>query len=324
MAALPPALEIADFLPAVLGLLGVYLLLPRPGSPPRFFGAAAGLAALGLAGWQLARESANVPLIESTLFYCFSGLALFGAVQLITQSNPARGAVSFALVVLSVCGLFLLHGAPFLAAGAIIIYAGAIVVTFLFVIMLCQHHGASDADDRSREPLLACAAGALLLGVLFALLRGHYDVRELDGVIAAANAPNATLQDIDDALNNLNGHVAVKDDLVQRLQQSMTRVKADASQEALAKELAILREAMASSQRRIGDFPPPSHLTLSTFGGPAANVPADHRLPAGNVAALGRVLFSDYLLAVELAGTLLLVATIGTIAIAQRIGRKAA
>jgi NADH-quinone oxidoreductase subunit J len=41
-------------------------------------------------------------------------------------------------------------------------------------------------------------------------------------------------------------------------------------------------------------------------------------LPAENVAALGRILFTDYLLAVELGGTLLLVATIGAIAIAAR------
>ena len=42
------------------------------------------------------------------------------------------------------------------------------------------------------------------------------------------------------------------------------------------------------------------------------------RLPARNVAGLGRALFSDYLIAVELAGTLLLVAAIGAIAIAGR------
>ena len=41
-------------------------------------------------------------------------------------------------------------------------------------------------------------------------------------------------------------------------------------------------------------------------------------LPAANVAGLGKTLFTDYLLAVELAGTLLLVATIGAIAIAGR------
>ena len=40
--------------------------------------------------------------------------------------------------------------------------------------------------------------------------------------------------------------------------------------------------------------------------------------PDGNVAALGRTLFTDYLMPVELAATLLLVATIGAIAIAGR------
>ena len=41
-------------------------------------------------------------------------------------------------------------------------------------------------------------------------------------------------------------------------------------------------------------------------------------MPADNVAGMGRSLFTDYLLAVELAGTLLLVATIGAVAIAMR------
>src|SRR5262249_15685472 len=41
-------------------------------------------------------------------------------------------------------------------------------------------------------------------------------------------------------------------------------------------------------------------------------------LPAENTAYLGRSLFTDYLLAVELGGALLLVATIGAISIANR------
>ena len=43
-------------------------------------------------------------------------------------------------------------------------------------------------------------------------------------------------------------------------------------------------------------------------------------LPARNVANLGYLLYADHLLAVELAGTLLLVATIGAVAIAHRRG----
>src|SRR5439155_8138165 len=66
-------------------------------------------------------------------------------------------------------------------------------------------------------------------------------------------------------------------------------------------------------------------VTLSPFSGPAANQeprrePGTGRpeMPAENVAYLGRSLFTDYLLPVELGGTLLLVATIGAIAITGR------
>ena len=67
--------------------------------------------------------------------------------------------------------------------------------------------------------------------------------------------------------------------------------------------------------------------SLSAMSGPRADLPAEllrrdelgqPKMPAQNAEYLGRSLFSDYLLAVELAGMLLLVATIGAIAIAQR------
>jgi hypothetical protein len=46
-------------------------------------------------------------------------------------------------------------------------------------------------------------------------------------------------------------------------------------------------------------------------------------LPARNVANLGYVLYAHHLLAVELAGTLLLVATVGAVAITRRRGSAA-
>jgi NADH-quinone oxidoreductase subunit J len=69
---------------------------------------------------------------------------------------------------------------------------------------------------------------------------------------------------------------------------------------------------------------------LSSFSGPTPNQSEkdfrrDHgvpQLPAENTAYLGRSLFTDYLLPVEIGGTLLLVATIGAIAIAYRREEK--
>src|SRR5439155_438322 len=72
--------------------------------------------------------------LETFLFYLFAAIAIVAGGLLVTQQNPARAALSFAIVVLATCGLFLLQAAPFLMAATIIVYAGAIIVTFLFVI----------------------------------------------------------------------------------------------------------------------------------------------------------------------------------------------
>jgi hypothetical protein len=96
------------------------------------------------------------------------------------------------------------------------------------------------------------------------------------------------------------------------------------------------------ARNSFGVLQPAGDVPLSAFSGPPANLdlgnpapgedgppgPALRRnektgwpeMPAENTAYLGRALFTDNLLAVELGGTLLLVATIGAIAIAGRAG----
>jgi NADH:ubiquinone oxidoreductase subunit 6 (subunit J) len=65
-----------------------------------------------------------------------------------------------------------------------------------------------------------------------------------------------------------------------------------------------------------GDKLPASPFAVSPQR--AGKPPEPGKLPAENVAGLGRALFTDYLLPVEIAGFLLLVATVGAIAIAAR------
>jgi NADH:ubiquinone oxidoreductase subunit 6 (subunit J) len=173
-------------LPLCAGVAAIYLLLPRPKAYPVLWGAGLGLLALVLAGVLLTRSGVVSP--EVVLFWSFSAIGIISGALLVTQHNPARAALAFTLVVLSTCGLFLLLAAPFLMAATIIIYAGAIIVTFLFVIMLAQQSGWSDADDRSREPLLTTITGFVLLGTLLFVLqrydhRIHEAERELDPLL---------------------------------------------------------------------------------------------------------------------------------------------
>src|SRR6267378_2050247 len=171
---------LAIVLPVILGLIGVYLLLPRIRPYPTIWGAAVSGLALLLAGFTLIRGGMAVP--ENLLFYCFSAIAIVTGTMMITQANPVHAALSFALVVLSTCGLFLLQAAPFLMAATIIVYAGAIVVTFLFVVMLAQQEGVSNADQRSREPFLASLAGCVLLASLLCVLHKTYHAPDPDGL----------------------------------------------------------------------------------------------------------------------------------------------
>lgn len=316
-------------LPVVFAFVAVYLLLPRVQRSHTALGLmAAGLAIL-LSCFTIFHAAG--PWQEVFLFYAFGGLAVVSAGLMITHHNPVYSALSFAMVVLSTCGLFLLNGAPFLSAATIIIYAGAIVVTFLFVIMLAQQEGFTDADLRSREPLLASLAGFVLIAsVLCVLQRGFVADPELDQMIRESIAEAETLararslqeanavlgepkevrrtpKVIESMDERLAGQTPAGDSHpdVNALMEHWSRGDLPGIQKSSAKIAAALRAKRASH----GVLP-----QTTPVGKP--NTPGV--VPAANLRALGQTLFTDYLIPVELAAVLLLVATIGAIAIAGR------
>jgi NADH-quinone oxidoreductase subunit J len=336
--------------PLLAGAAALYFLLPRPKSYPVSWGAGMGLLALILSGWFLMR-GVGISL-ETIFFWSFSLMGAVSAVLLVTQHNPARAALAFALVVLSTCGLFLLLAAPFLMAATIIIYAGAIIVTFLFVIMLAQQHGLSDADDRSREPGLATFTGFLLLGTLLLVLM-HYSNRvqessqaidrliERTREVSALNTRKAMDEKIgeageeDELFKQFNQIFDSRSDW-QDLKQQVRRVAlAWSSIEPLdPKAVEVSRERLSelialgeTARHRLAWLPAATETPLSDLSGAAPVRESERvrrdssglpRMPADNAAYLGRSLFTDFLLPVELGGTLLLAATVGAIAIAFR------
>jgi NADH:ubiquinone oxidoreductase subunit 6 (subunit J) len=360
---------------AVLGGAGVYLLLPKPRPHSILGGGVLALLALITFGVLLGPIGLSP---ESFLFSVFSAIAVVSGCLLITQRNPARAALSFALVVLSSCGLFLLLAAPFLMAATLIIYAGAIIVTFLFVLMLAQQEGPSDADARSREPLWSAFAGAGLLATLLYILGETYNpvgLQQLDeqlqrlsqvdreGAKRTAEDATTTLRQVEQQLHEFQNWVdqqrgdvedraarpAVLPDggkqLGARITEASVQVATEVNNVSEGKPVAwdkvhgalvAVRRAGLEARQTVGMLQVPESLTLggqpkplplSAYSGPATNLPPDSfrrddqgrpALPAENVRYLGRSLFTDYLLPVELGGTLLLVATIGAIAIATR------
>src|SRR4051794_31122898 len=87
----------------LLGLVAIYLLLPTPNRGSVLLGAATGVAALLVTGFLVARagHAAGIEMtVEVFLFYVFSAGAIIAGALLVTQRNPARAALSFALVIL--------------------------------------------------------------------------------------------------------------------------------------------------------------------------------------------------------------------------------
>ena len=155
-------------LPLGLGWLAVWWLLPKERGRSRILGGLLGVAAILALQATLLPPAGNI--VRDGLFYLFAATAILSAGLMITDYNPVYAALWFAVTTLSVCGLFLLNSAPFLAAATIIVYAGAIVVTFLFVIMLAQQTATANYDHRAVQPFAASVLSFVLLGaLLFAL-----------------------------------------------------------------------------------------------------------------------------------------------------------
>lgn len=329
-------------LAAALGGLGVFLLLPRPRGRWVPGGVALVLCGVGvLAGFLINRfaqpistpDGRQVDWVGSGLFWLFSAGAVVFGITLVVQRNPARGAIAFAFVILSTCGLFLLLAAPFLMAATIIIYAGAIIVTFLFVLMLSNVRTASDENDRSREPLLGTLAGFAFLGLVL------FTLHDAEATPGGSPEPPLTAKErakLSEALTKLDkardpekaaefsanvdeANALINDVLLDSggtVEQRLALTGTEPRVSVFLKQT----EALKKANNKIIDAKTPveKSAAVDALRPELLVYLGNGNLPARNVANLGAVIYSEHLLAVEMAGTLLLVATIGAVAIAGR------
>jgi len=101
----------------------------------------------------------SVPLI---VFFACAVFAIAGALLLIFSREPIHSALALILVMISLAVLYLLLGAPFIAAVQIIVYAGAIMVLFVFVIMLLN----AGVEERTNWSTIAKYVGVPLALIL--------------------------------------------------------------------------------------------------------------------------------------------------------------
>src|SRR3990172_1865720 len=74
-------------------------------------------------------------------FYIAALVAIITTVLAVTRTNAIHALLYLIVSLLSVAVVFLVLGAPFVAALEVIVYAGAIMVLFVFVVMLLRGGG---------------------------------------------------------------------------------------------------------------------------------------------------------------------------------------
>jgi NADH-quinone oxidoreductase subunit J len=106
--------------------------------------------------------------MELTVFLLFAALALVSALVVVVHRNPVYSTMSLVVTLVSLAALFVLLGAPFIAALQVLIYTGAILVLFLFVIMLLNV-GREEAGTGSKLAKAPALLAAAIFGVMVAL-----------------------------------------------------------------------------------------------------------------------------------------------------------
>jgi NADH-quinone oxidoreductase subunit J len=82
------------------------------------------------------------------LFYISAVVAVLSTVLVVTRKNAMHALLYLIVSLLAVAVIFLLLGAPFVAALEVIIYAGAIMVLFIFAVMMLNLGPASVEQER--------------------------------------------------------------------------------------------------------------------------------------------------------------------------------
>lgn len=125
--------------------------------------------------------------MELAVFALFAFLALASAIVVVLHRNPVYSVMSMVVTLVALAALFVLLGAPFIAALQVLLYTGAILVLFLFVIMLLnvQRESASGWTNPGQ------VAGAAISSLVFAGVLGWLSWDAYAGRVLAPLTPES-------------------------------------------------------------------------------------------------------------------------------------
>jgi NADH:ubiquinone oxidoreductase subunit 6 (subunit J) len=115
---------------------------------------------------------ATIPFIgigwDDLLFLAMAGVMLGAALLVVTMRDIIRCGLAMIVCFAALAGLYVLAGAPVVAAAQVLVYIGAISVLVLFAIMLTQTK-AGPASLVFQTQAVPAAIAAVLLAILLAV-----------------------------------------------------------------------------------------------------------------------------------------------------------
>ncbi|TNF77841.1 MAG: NADH-quinone oxidoreductase subunit J [Acidobacteria bacterium] len=125
--------------------------------------------------------------MEIGVFLLFALLAVTSALVVVVHRNPVYSVMSLVVTLVSTAVLFVMLGAPFLAALQVLVYTGAILVLFLFVIMLLNIERETQRTNGGWFKKLA----ALISAAIFVAIVGSISLQAYTGRFLEALTPES-------------------------------------------------------------------------------------------------------------------------------------
>ena len=130
--------------------------------------------------------------MDAIFFWILAAVTVIASVLVIGQRNPMYSVLLLIVSFGALSGLYVLLGAPFVAAIQIIIYAGAIMVLFLFVVMLLNIRSEGPPEGQMR--ILLGGAGPRRFGAILSvafIIELAWALRRLQGSALPAGTAQA-------------------------------------------------------------------------------------------------------------------------------------
>ncbi len=123
--------------------------------------------------------------MELAVFVLFALLAVASALVVVSHKNPVYSTMALVVTLLSLAGLFVLLGAPFIATLQVLIYTGAILVLFLFVIMLLNvgRHDDEGAGAQAGQRWAAIIGAGIFAGTVGVTLWRAYEKSQVEALV---------------------------------------------------------------------------------------------------------------------------------------------